>query len=174
MYVTGKGQQSSHSLEVFFYLFSDVYKALLKLVRWVLFCPLLISMSEAFAVTFTLNKIYTMLWVTEAVFGPRVKSPSETTSGSVHCLPLSYHLGCSSRIFKTSCAAGLYGWRHCWQMWDFWGHRLGIPGSGQIGSAMGFIWRELAVLELPLWIVSWKNWDIKKLFFSSYWWFKTI
>ena len=67
-----------------FYLFSaaswDVYKALLKLVRWVLFCPLLISMSEAFSVTFTLNKIYTKLWVTETVFGPGVKSPSETTN----------------------------------------------------------------------------------------------
>ena len=49
----------------FFNVFSaascEVYKALLKLVRQVLSCPLLMSMSEAFLVTFTLNKIYTKL-----------------------------------------------------------------------------------------------------------------
>ena len=56
-----------------------MYKALLKLVRWVLSCSLLMSMSEAFSVTFTLDKIYTVLQVTETVFGSGVKSsPSET------------------------------------------------------------------------------------------------
>ena len=69
-----------------FCLFSDVYKALLKLMRWVLFCPLLISMSEAFSVTFTLNKIYTKLWVTETVFGPQVKSPPQRQVWQ-HCSP---------------------------------------------------------------------------------------
>ena len=51
-----------------------MYNALLKVVRWVLSCSLLTSMSEAFSVTFTLDKIYTMLQVTETVFGPRVIS----------------------------------------------------------------------------------------------------
>ena len=76
-----------------FYLFPaaswEVYKALLKLVRWVLSCPLLMCtppydvfyMTEDFSVTFTFSKIYTKLWVTETGFGPGVKSfPSETTN----------------------------------------------------------------------------------------------
>ena len=55
--------------------------ALLKLVRWVHSYPLLMSVSEAFSVTLTLNKIYTKLGVTEIVFGPRVKSSAlETTN----------------------------------------------------------------------------------------------
>ena len=40
----------------------------LKLVRWVLSRPLLMSKSEASSVTSTLNKIYTKLWVTETVW----------------------------------------------------------------------------------------------------------
>ena len=71
------------TLRYSFYLFStsswEVYEAWLKLVRWVLSSPLLMSMSEAFSVSFTLNKIYTKLWVSKTVFGPRFKaSPSET------------------------------------------------------------------------------------------------
>ena len=65
-----------------FYLFSaaswEVYKALLQLMRRVLSCTLLMSMSEAFSVTFTLNKVDTKFWVTETVVGPSVKSPLET------------------------------------------------------------------------------------------------
>ena len=75
--------KNSYSLEMFFYLFSaaswEVYKAFPKLVSWVLSYPLLMSMAEAFSVTFTLSKIYTMLWVTEIVFGPGVKSSSSVT-----------------------------------------------------------------------------------------------
>ena len=60
-----------------FYLFPaaswEVYKALLKWVMSVM------STSEAFPVTLTLNKIYTKFWLTETVLGPRVKSsPLET------------------------------------------------------------------------------------------------
>ena len=48
---------------IYFNLFSvaswEEYKASLKLVRRVLSCPLLMSMSEAFPVTCTLNNIYT-------------------------------------------------------------------------------------------------------------------
>ena len=60
-------EQNAHSLEVFFFFFVfsaaslEIYKALLKLVRQVPSCPLLMSMSEDFLVTFTLNKIYTKL-----------------------------------------------------------------------------------------------------------------
>ena len=62
----GKGSCGTlRTLRYYFYLFSadslKVYKALLKLVRWVCSCPLLISLSEAFPVIFTLNKIYTKL-----------------------------------------------------------------------------------------------------------------
>ena len=75
--------KNSYSLQIFFYLFSaaswEVYKAFPKLVSWVLSYPLLMSMAEAFSVTFTLSKIYTMLWVTEIVFGPGVKSSSSVT-----------------------------------------------------------------------------------------------
>ena len=65
-------------------------KALLKLARRVLSCPLLMSMSEALSVTCTLSNIYTKLWVIETVFCPRVNSsPSETTdlvtSFNIHC-----------------------------------------------------------------------------------------
>ena len=49
------------------------------LVRWILSFLLLMSMSEAFSVTLTLNKIYTKHRVTETVFVPGVKS-SETTN----------------------------------------------------------------------------------------------
>ena len=82
----GKGSGGTlRTLRYSFYLFSaacwGVYKAPLKLVRQLLSYPLLMSISEAFSVTFTLNKIYTKLWVTETVFGPWVKSsPSETTN----------------------------------------------------------------------------------------------
>ena len=84
MYVIGEGLGKIFTaLWYFFNLFSaaswEIYKALLKLVKWVLSCPLLMSMSEAFSVISTLNKIYTKLWVTETAFGPRVESsPSET------------------------------------------------------------------------------------------------
>ena len=62
----GKGSCGTlRTLRYYFYLFSaaslKVYKALLKLVRWVCSCPLLISLSEDFSVIFTLNKIYTKL-----------------------------------------------------------------------------------------------------------------
>ena len=62
----GKGSCGTlRTLRYYFYLFSadslKVYKALLKLVRWVCSCPLLIPLSEAFPVIFTLNKIYTKL-----------------------------------------------------------------------------------------------------------------
>ena len=60
-----------------------MYKAPLKLVRRVLSCPLLMFLSEAFSVTFNLNKIYTKLPVTETVFGPGVKSPLEMTNLAV-------------------------------------------------------------------------------------------
>ena len=92
---TKGSEQNSHSLEVFFFnLFSvaswEEYKAPLKLVGWVLSCPLLMSMSEAFSVTCTVSNIYTKLWVIETVFCPRVNSsPSETTdlatSFTIHC-----------------------------------------------------------------------------------------
>ena len=54
----GKGSGGTLTmLRYSFYLFSaaswEVYKAQLKLVRWVFSCPLLLSMSEAFSVTFT-------------------------------------------------------------------------------------------------------------------------
>ena len=55
----------------------------LKLVRWVHSYPLLMSVSEAFSVTLTLNKIYTKLGVTEIVFGPRVIPSSSDTMKSV-------------------------------------------------------------------------------------------
>ena len=95
------------ALRYSFYLFSaaswKVYKVLLKLVRWLLSCPLLMSVSEAFSVTFTLNEIYTRLWVTETVFGPRVKSSLEAMNlvapSTAYCI--SYHLGGFPRIFKT-------------------------------------------------------------------------
>ena len=62
----------------------EVHSTPFKLVKWVLSCSLLMSMSEAFSVTFTLNKIYTKFWVIETVFGLQVKfSPSETTNVSV-------------------------------------------------------------------------------------------
>ena len=51
----------------------------LKLVRWVLSRPLLMSKSEASSVTSTLNKIYTKLWVTETDSGVK-SSPLETTN----------------------------------------------------------------------------------------------
>ena len=82
----GKGSGGTlTTLRYPFYLFSaaswEVYKVPLKLLRWVVSCPLLMSMSQAFSVTFTLKKIYTKFWVTETVFGPRIKSsPSETTN----------------------------------------------------------------------------------------------
>ena len=52
---------------------------------------LLMSMSEVFSATFTLNKIYTKLWVTETVFGPGVKSSSLETTNlvaqfAIHCI----------------------------------------------------------------------------------------
>ena len=75
------------------------YKAPLNLVRWVLSCLLLMSMSEVFSVTFTLNKINTKLWVT--VFGPGVKSSPLETTNPVALFTVSYHLGGSARIFKT-------------------------------------------------------------------------
>lgn len=75
-YVTGKGLEKFSKSWGIFYLVSaaswEVYNALLKVVRWVLSCSLLTSMSEAFSVTFTLDKIYTMLQVTETVFGPEL------------------------------------------------------------------------------------------------------
>ena len=83
------------TLRYSFYLFStsswEVYEAWLKLVRWVLSSPLLMSISEAFSVTFSLNKIYTKLWVTETVFGPGVKSSSLETTNlvaqfAIHCI----------------------------------------------------------------------------------------
>ena len=64
----------------------EVSKTPFKLVRWVLSCSLLMSVSEAFSVTFTLNKIYTKLWVTETVFGPQVKSPPQRQVWQ-HCSP---------------------------------------------------------------------------------------
>ena len=95
MYVIGEGLGKIFTaLWYFFNLFSaaswEIYKALLKLVKWVLSCPLLMSMSEALSVTCTLSNIYTKLWVIETVFCPRVNSsPSETTdlvtSFNIHC-----------------------------------------------------------------------------------------
>ena len=85
-YALGKGLvELLQTLRYSFHLFSaaswGVHKTLLKPVRPVLASPLLMSTSEDFSVTFTLNKIYTKLWVTETVFGPWVKSsPSETTN----------------------------------------------------------------------------------------------
>ena len=62
----------------------EVYKALLKLVRWILSCALLMSMLEAFPVTSTLNKIYTKVLVTETVFGFGFKSSALETMISWH------------------------------------------------------------------------------------------
>ena len=64
--------------------------SLLKLVRWLHSYPLLMSVSEAFSVTFTLNKIYTKLGVTEIVFGPRVISSSSDTMNSVASVTVDY------------------------------------------------------------------------------------
>ena len=87
MYIMWKGLKKILQPWGIFYLFSaaswEVYKAPFKLVKQVLSCLLLMSVSEAFSVTFTLNKIYTKLWVTETVFGPRVISSSSDTMNPV-------------------------------------------------------------------------------------------
>ena len=95
-YVRGKGLEKFSQSWGIFYLFSaaswEVYKALLKLLRWVLSCSLLMSMSEAFSVTFTLDKIYTMLQVTETVltetvFGPELNLLLRRPRIWRHCSP---------------------------------------------------------------------------------------
>ena len=90
-----------------FYLFSaaswKVYKALLKLVRQVLSCPLLMSVSEAFSVLSLQIKFCTQSsqWL-RPVFGLGVISSSEITNVvALSQFTVSYHLGDSSRIFKT-------------------------------------------------------------------------
>ena len=70
-----------------FYLLSaaswEVYKVVLKLVRQVLSCFLLIVYVRSFLCPVTLSKIlHTKLWV-RPVFGPGVKSPSDTMNPAV-------------------------------------------------------------------------------------------
>ena len=90
-YVRGKGLEKFSQSWGIFYLFSaaswEVYKVLLKLLRWVLSCSLLMSMSEGFSVTFTLDKIYTMLQVTETVFVPQLNFLLRRPQIWQHCSP---------------------------------------------------------------------------------------
>ena len=91
------------TLSYSFYLFSaagwEVYKSLLKLVRRVLSWPLPVPLAGSFLYPCYFNKIYTKLWVTETVFGPRVKSSSETMNLATP-FTVSCHLGGLSRIFR--------------------------------------------------------------------------
>ena len=99
-YRKGSGQNSC-SLDIFFNLFSaagwEVYKAPLKLVRRVLSCPLPVPLAGHFLYPFYFNKFYTKLWVTETVFGPRVKSSHLETVNSVTLFTISYHELLSTR-----------------------------------------------------------------------------
>ena len=57
-------------------------------------CPLLVPLAGGF-LYLCFNKIYTKLWVTETVLGPRVKSSSEAMNPAA-LFTVSYHLGGSS------------------------------------------------------------------------------
>ena len=109
-YVTGKGLEKFSKSWGIFYLVSaaswEVYNALLKVVRWVLSCSLLTSMSEAFSVTFTLDTIYTMLQVTETVFGPELNLLLRRPWIWRHCSP--FTISChNSRV-------SIHAWKIPW------------------------------------------------------------
>ena len=93
------------TLRYSFYLFSaaswEVYRTLLKLVRQVLSYSLPMPLAGSFLYPHYLNKIYTKLWVTETVFGPRLKSSPSETMNLATPFAVSYHPGVSSGIFKT-------------------------------------------------------------------------
>ena len=99
-YKKGSGQ-NSRRLDIFLNLFSaagwEVYKAPLKLVRQVLSCPFPVPLAGHFLYPFYFNKFYTKLWVTETVFGPRVKSSHLETMNPVTLFIISYHEQLSTR-----------------------------------------------------------------------------
>ena len=108
----GKGSSVTLTTLIYsFYLFSAasrrVYTALPKLAMWILSCSLLMSISEAFSVTFTLNKnLHKSL--TETVFGSGVKSShSETTNlATLFTIHISYQYQGNAGLIERL-------WRHC-------------------------------------------------------------
>ena len=105
MFVMGKGLGNIFTALRQIFLFSKasrkVYKVSLKLAKLVLSCSLPVPLSGSFLYSCYFNKVYTKLYMNETVFGPRViSSPSETTNLGAP-FTVRYHLGSSSRIFKT-------------------------------------------------------------------------
>ena len=118
IYIIGNGLGKISTALGYIFLFSaasrKVYNALLKLARRVIF--LLPSdvyvRSFFFFYHYHFNKISTKLWVTETVFGPRVKSsPLETTNLAEHCklspIMLEAHLGPQDKMWAIILGANL-------------------------------------------------------------------
>ena len=107
MYVVGESCTwcNSVSLEVFIYdqQLANEYKMPCK--NWQgggLSCPLPVPLAGIFLYPCCFNKIDTKLWVTETVFGPRVKSSSSEAMNLAALFTVSYHLGGSSGIPRQS------------------------------------------------------------------------
>ena len=103
MYALGQCLVEFTILRYPFYLFLaaswEVCKASLKSVRQVLSCPLPVPLVGSFLYPRYFNKIYTKLWITEIIFGPRVKSsPLETTNSAPNTV--SYHIACMREILQ--------------------------------------------------------------------------
>ena len=67
------------------------------------FCPLLMSMSEAFSISLYFNKtlLHKSSEQSSLIFGPRLNSPPEAKNPRVFCgSATTFHLGCSSGILQ--------------------------------------------------------------------------
>ena len=96
---------------------------------------------------------------------------SQARSCPLSCLP--QHLRVSP---CNGCTSGLCEWRHCWRLWDFWGHRSGILRFGRVRQApdvflwwhwlsvdqrrlsSGFYLNSLDILSVESAEMTWKDW----------------